>query len=184
VTIAWTTARAAIHAWAVAGSGLPASSVRWAGQDGPRAAAPYIVLRVTGLRPMGMDWLTVQDADTPAPGAEIEHLVRGPRTATLRITAFGAAVGANAPEALLEGIMSSRFSPVRAAALYAGGVGVAGFGAVVAMDGMLNGLFEPRAVLDARIVLSSEVVETSTYIETAEITNETTGDSFVVDSTP
>ena len=57
----WNAMEDAIHAWVVAGSGLPATSVRWAQQTDPRPAGPYISVRIRSLRPVGQDWVDVEE---------------------------------------------------------------------------------------------------------------------------
>lgn len=57
----WNAMEDAIHAWVVAGSGLPATSVRWAQQTDPRPAGPYISVRLRSLRGVGHDWVDVEE---------------------------------------------------------------------------------------------------------------------------
>lgn len=184
MSIEFTTVRAAIHAWVVAATGVAADRVRWAGQNAPRADRPYLALRFLAITPVGQDWHTTEDASPSVPGAELVMRARGVRRFTLRVQAFGDAVGTNAPEDLLSNVIAARYLPTRADALRAGGVSVTQFGAVTVIDGLHNGIFEPRATLDVRGLLSSEVVETATFIETVDITDEERGETFTVDSTP
>jgi hypothetical protein len=177
--IAWSTARTALHAWVVAATGISEENVRWVKTGVPRAAAPYISMRILSVAPIGQDWAASTDAAIPAPGAELTYRTCGQRVFVLRLQAFG-----DTAEQSLELLAGSRWSPPQASALNTAGVGVTSVGIVQSMDGMANGLFEQRAVCEIRGLLSSEIVETATYIETAEIENETTGDEFVVDSTP
>ncbi|MGN6103656.1 MAG: hypothetical protein ACTHU0_01000 [Kofleriaceae bacterium] len=47
----------AMHAWAVAGSGLSDQKVVWGQQDAPRPEAPAITLRISNLSEMGAPWI-------------------------------------------------------------------------------------------------------------------------------
>jgi len=81
----------AIHAWVVAGSGLPAASVRWAQQTDPRPAGAYISVRIRSLRPVGQDWVDVEDL----PLVFADKAVSAVSTAanTLTVTAHGLLTG-------------------------------------------------------------------------------------------
>ncbi len=173
--IAWQAIHSAIRAWVVAAA--PGWSVIWSQQGGDRPVAPYIALRLREVRQVGQDWIDVVDAASPAPGAEIEHRVRGQRVVLLGIQAFaGAATGVHAPAAVLDAIRTAARLPSVHSELDAAGVGVLGFGAAQSIDGLVGAtVFEPRGVMDARLMIVSEVSEFSTYIERVEVTNEITG---------
>lgn len=178
-----TSIEAALHAWVVAGTGLPANQVHFAQQDAPQTR-PMVTLRVMSVRTIGQDWINVEDnPDSDGDdGEEILILARGTREAVISIQAFGAdAVGSAAPRALLEKLAArSRFPSLRDA-LDAANIGLAPLGAVLSMDGVIgSSSFDPRATLEARIFITSEVSETATYIESVELENLTTGDEFTV----
>ena len=178
----------ALFAWIQAATGIPADRVRWATQDAARPGrgveTPWVSVRVMSVRPIGRDWFALRPAASPAPGVDMELHALGPRAASIRVQCFGAPHGANAPAMLLERLVAAAQLSTRADALWSAGVGVAGFGLVQAIDGMLNGKFEPRAVLDVRLNLTSQASEFTTYIETAEITDDERDVTFEVDSTP
>lgn len=163
---AWTTIENAIYTW-VSSTGVTAA---WTEPGAPRPAAPFVSMRLAGARGVGHDWLDVQDAIAPDPGAEIEHVVRGTRALTLSLQAFAAAgTGALGAVAMLEAVRTAARLPTGRDALNAAGVGVGSFDAVKAIDGVVNSLtFEPRAVCEVTLWVAAELVETSTYIEIVE----------------
>ncbi len=72
MSIAWSTIKNAIAALVVAGSSLESSKVLWAGTNAPRpATAPYISMRLSGLRNMGRDSLESEDNPLDLPDATI-----------------------------------------------------------------------------------------------------------------
>jgi hypothetical protein len=89
-------------------------------------------------------------------------------------------VGASAPAARLDRLVSVSGTEARRAALRQAGVGLLGFGPVQSIGGLLGGLFEPRAVLEARLLISSEVTEMVTYVETVQVSDTLTGSEFEV----
>lgn len=171
--INWATIENALHAWVVAGSGLPAEKVIWAQQDAPRPAPPFIAMRLRNPQRIGQDWLDVVDAGV-TPGQEIQIKSRGTRTMTLSLQAFSAAsTGINAAVMQLDAVRSVSNLPTVRDALNTAGLGLGPFEGVQSLDGVLSeSVFEPRATMGALLFLSSEVSEFATYIETAEITNE------------
>jgi len=175
--ISWVAVEDALHAWVVAGSGLPASKVVWSQQSVARASVPFVSLRIANLSRQGHDWLEVVDAPSPEAGAEIVHRSRGPRQLTLSLQAFaGAATGSLAAIAILEGIIAAANLPSRRDALNDAGVGVASFTPVLSLDGIVSTvLFEPRATIDVLCHVTSEVAEFGTYISTVE------AETFTVD---
>jgi len=180
VSIAWTTVENALHAWAVAGSGLATAQVIWALQRGPRPTSAYIALRLTSIARIGHDWLDVLDVDDPDPGEEIEHRARGMRDVAFSVQAFGgidgAATGATSPVALLEGMVAAVRLPSVRSALQAAKVGVGAIGPVQSLDGLLGRADqEPRALVEMRLHLPSELSDLGTYIEYVELNNQTTG---------
>lgn len=59
--IPWSTVQAAIHAWAVAGSGLAADKVYWANQRNPVPSDMFILLNVNAIETIGQDFTTYRD---------------------------------------------------------------------------------------------------------------------------
>ncbi len=170
------TMRTAIAAWAYTGTGLPTGKVIWADQGGPRPPAPYVSLAIiSGDQMRGMDWVDVEDAASPIDGAEISHVVRGPRTCTLSVQCFGTAANAadgpgDSPLALLARMRAYTRLPTVRAALLAAGVGVGTFGDVASVGALISTVTsEPRAAFTVTLNYASEVEELGTYIETAEV---------------
>jgi hypothetical protein len=158
----------AIHAWIVAATGLPASSVLWGGQGAARPAGPWISISLLGLGQVGSDWIDAEWAEVPDHGAEVDLKARGLREVVLSLQCFaGDAHGVASCVALLERVRAKAPLPGAAELLRAGGVGLSTFGAVNALGGAVNAArFEPRATLEVRCYVASEVSETATYIET------------------
>ncbi len=125
----------------------------------------------------------VDTAATFRVASELVTKVRGSRRIVLTIQVFaGAPHGAASPVALLEAVRTAAALPTRHEALRAAGVGVASFGPILSIDGVVgSSTFEPRGVLDVQINLASEVTEYSNFIETAAITNTLTGQTFTED---
>lgn len=116
-------------------------------------------------------------ADTAATvhaGAEVEYRVRGQRRASLTLQAFnGAATGDTSPAWLLDTVIAKARLPSVRQALNAAGVGIASFGPVQSIDGVLGSAdFEPRATLAVSLHLTAEVSEFSTFIERIQMQGE------------
>lgn len=169
--------RAAVAAWAYAGTDLPTGKVIWADQGGPRPVAPYVSLAIiSGDQLHGMDWVDVEDADSPIDGAEIRHVVRGPRTCTLSVQCFGLTataadgVAGASPLALLARMRAHTRLPTVRAALVAAGVGVGTLGDVASVGSLISTVTsEPRAAFTVTLNYTSEVEELGTFIETAKV---------------
>lgn len=163
----------AIHAWVVAGSGLLAANVIWAGQGGPEPTGRYISIRLPGLRRIGSDWKEYSG------GLANVVTSRGVRTMTLSLQTFnGAPLGNNSNLATLERVISAAADREL---LAAGGVGLGSVGAITVIDGDRSSLLDPRAVVDVVIHLASETLGTGTTIEHVEATNQITGQTVVID---
>ncbi len=180
--IQWVTVEDAIRNWIVSASGLSEDSVIWSHEMGPRPDSPYVSLLINSLRPIGHDWLDVFDTDDPSPGQEITLQARGMRYCSLSIqcfSPFGEMNGPGSALAILTDIMAGL--KLRRYTLNQAGVGMAGFGPIATIgNAKLGTALEPRAAVEAQFHLASEVEGFETYIETVEITNETTGQTFVV----
>lgn len=175
--IAWQQIEDAIHAWVVNGSGLAADRVVWAGQNQPERAVPFITIRVSSIRRRGNDWTNVEDAASPAPGAELQKVIRGPRIIGLTIQCFAASpIGAAGALAILENVAIAVQRPVVSEVLDAARVGIGNISDVEALDGVIGStLFEPRAIMTVSLHTVSELdAGTLTYIETVDVENQTT----------
>lgn len=165
----WTDVEKALHAWAVAGSGLAADHVLWAQQGAPRPTGACVLLRIMSVRRLGRDWVEIEDD-----GSTTTFTARGVRQGVLSIQCFdGAATGATGALQLLHRLISSLELPSIRERLRAGGVGVAAVEDALSIDGVVNTVrFEPRATCQVRFFLASEISETTTeggVIERAEI---------------
>lgn len=168
----------AIHAWVVATSGLSAERVLWAEQACPLPAdGRYVSLRFLDVRQRGQAGATVRDAASPAPGAEIEHVVQAVGRATLSVQVFaglpaGSPLAPSGPRSVADAIRLGSWRPSVRTALNAGGVGILGFSAVQSLDGAAGGLFEARATMTVELSLVTEIVETGTFIERVQVESE------------
>jgi hypothetical protein len=117
----------------------------------------------------------VGTASTTVAGQEVAQRLRGPRVATLELTAFagtgGTGSGPTSPTASLDGVVTgARLESVKAG-LVTAGVAVAAWERIRPIGGVVNATeFEPRAFTTVTLNLASEVLETSTYIETVNAT--------------
>lgn len=167
----------AIHAWVVAASQLAAERIIWSEQAGPRPAGPHVSLQVMDVRQRGQAAVTVRDAPSPTPGAEIEHAVGLVGRATLSVQVF-AGVSGGAPTApdgarsIADRLRTRSWLPSIRTALNEAGVGILSFGSVTSLPGMAGGLFEARATLTVELALTAQASETGTIIETVELTRE------------
>lgn len=176
MTRAWnSTVEDAIHAWIVAGSGLPAAKVVWALQRGPIPESPYISARCAVLRSPGIDWIDAEATGDPIPSDGARLRVRGPRVATLELQCFADptdAAGAAAQSILNDVVASARLPSVREG-LRAAGVGVS-TSEPIQFAGVVTDKvgFEPRAITRVMLHLANEVSETGPNIETVQLVNQ------------
>lgn len=164
----------AIYTWVRVGSGLAAENVNWAAQNQRSPVGAHITLRMRAIRPVGNDWVDVEDNPTPSAGAEVLYKVRGMRRVTLTIACFGESpIGAAGPLAIVNDVLTALALPSRSAALAGAGVGISSIAEVLALDGVEGSTtFEPRAQVDVFFYATAELVETGTYIEHVEVENQ------------
>ena len=158
--IDWAAVKDAVRAWVVAGAALRGgvTDVVWDEQNGPRLAAPWIGLQVLATTAAAPAWLDVEDADVPAPGAEIELKSRQTQLVSLAITCYGGpAVDNTSAEAILDAVLGSHNLPSIKEPLQAAGVGLAQFEPVTSIGAVL-GLekWEPRATTIVRFYVAGE----------------------------
>lgn len=171
--IAWVAVENAIHDWIVSATGLVGAQVIQVDQNGPRPVGAYVDYSLD-IQRVGQDWLDVEDADVPEPGAEINQVARGVRRMTIRMRCFGGdATGAASSKAHLENVVSKFIFPSISDALNVAGVGVTSFSNVTNISGVINSTrLEPRAMLTVVAFLASEVSETGTYVSDVEATDQ------------
>ncbi len=170
------TIRAALATWIRSATGLDQGHVIWSQQAGPRPSGPFVSMRLS-VRSIGQGWLQTEEVDDPDPGEELEYHSRGSRECLLRLQAFagidGSPVGASSPLEMLEACVIKAALPVRAEALSAAGIGMADFGSIQVIDGVIgSSSFDPRATLDVRFFATSSASEFGTYIESVEVENQ------------
>lgn len=182
MTIAWTAVEDAISAWASSATGL---EVVWSKQDMPRRPTAYVELAATVSR-VGQDWLDIEDAAVPSPGAEIDSIVRGVRELELTVQCFGGGYrGATSGMGHLESMITKARLQSQQDLFEVAGWAPASFDPVLDISGVIgSATFEPRARFVCRGFAASELSETGTFIEIVEITNQIDGSTFTVDSTP
>lgn len=155
--VGWTAIEDALHAWAVAGTALAATSVIWTYQGGPRPAPPYLALQLTDVRPVG--WASREEEDA---GEEIKLIHRLPHTATLELQLF--ADKSTNPVARLHDAIAALDIPDHIDALDAAGVGIGESGPIRLVAGRVNTLLEPRAVGEVTLHIESVVESFVDYI--------------------
>lgn len=171
--IQWVQIENALHAAVVAGSGLAATNVVWAQQEGKTPAGPWISLRFRRVESAGLDFLHHEEPATPE-ADPVYHLC-GYRRLTLQITQYnGAATGVSMPVAIIDGVRTYAAGPAALDSLGAAGIGSLSFSPTIVIDGIANVTdFEPRAVCDATFLVPSDVVIPMTTIRSVELTGET-----------
>lgn len=90
IPAAWTAMEDALHAWVVAGSGLPATSVLWENQGASRPDGPFISMRLSSIEARGQDWIQVEDNPLTFANARV---VVDPDDDTMTKTAHGFLTG-------------------------------------------------------------------------------------------
>lgn len=170
----WSAVENALSVWALAATGLP---IVKGGQEGPRpTTGPHVVMTLLDVAPSGVDWVDAEEVEDPEPGAEIAHIARGMRVATLRVECFAGggdaalpSKGSTSPLAKLERMIGMAAMPTRLDALEAAGVGLLSIGVAQSIPGVLVASFEPRAMFEVRVSLASELTELGTYIQATEV---------------
>lgn len=183
------TIKAALRAWVIRGSALPAGQVVWTlGERTP--PSPYISMRLS-IRAVGQDWVDTRRNPTPTvPGTEAIYKVRGNRVLKLSMQCFGddASSGQRAPEGILNDVITALALPTVSEALAAAKIGIADVSDINPIDGVINSTrFEPRALVTVTMHATAALSETGPVIEDVEITGEIEDmpdEVFEVDVTP
>lgn len=183
------TIKAALRAWVIRGSALPAGQVIWTlGKRTP--PSPYISMRLS-IRTVGQDWVdTVANPTPTTPGTEALYKVRGNRVLKLSMQCFAdeASSGQRAPEEILDDVITALALPSVSTALAVAKVGIADVSDITPIDGVINSTrFEPRALVTVTMHAIAAMSEAGPVIEEVEITSSVEGfpdEVFEVDVTP
>jgi len=173
LTSAWNSSvENAIHAWVVAGSGLPADKVIWSLQTGPLLELPYITMRCAVVSTSGLDWIDLEFAANPTPENEVDYIVRGSRRALLELQCYADAtdVTGMAAQSILGNVIASARLPSIRSALNTAKIGVSVAEPIQFLGQVADSVgFEPRAITRIPMHLVNEISETGTFIETVQI---------------
>lgn len=167
----------ALRGWVRKASGLPDKKVIWSEQSQPRLEAPFITMRLGDFIPLGSADEVTQEYDENAPsGEEITITVNGRRSASLSVQVFGAGA-----QQTLSKVQTSLGLPSVKEGLEAAGVSIYDIGEVQNVTGLLETVFEPRALTNFSLYCSETVSEQTTFIESVEVTNEINDTTFTIE---
>ncbi len=162
----------AVHTWARVATGLPATSVIWRSQNGPRPARPFVELSLGDSQSVGTGWTVREDNSTPTPEHEILYRARGQERVRLGFQAFSdATTGSGRADWHLKRIRGWAQLPDIKALLRAVPIGVATFQPILILsmlDGQANHL--SRASMDCFAYLPTEFLQSGTHIESEDHT--------------
>lgn len=163
----WSSIQSTIHAWLVAGSGLSASKVRWAGQPYDRAAYPFVLVRLSGIEPGPM--MTYRSYD--AVDDEVDVTYAGQDLATFTVEAFadGMTLGSHALS-YIDDCIAELYDQARREAFMTANVGFVRVANVVDLSGPLEGRMISRWATDVQFYVPKGTTATESYIDTVGIT--------------
>lgn len=175
----------AIVAWVQATSGRASGYIYWADQKIERPPFPFITLSMTGPTPVGSVDRRVDLYDATRPAyQEMESRVEGERTIMVTVQVWGAPVVSDGINESAMTIASRVRTGIRLPgvnqALNAAGLGPHDIGAVVNLGKLLGTDFEGRASFEANFYVRETISEFGTYIATANVTNQTAGETSVI----
>lgn len=160
----WATIESAVRAVVVSGTQVDDYRVFWDyHSQAPRPAPPCVELALDDLKMEGEDWVEYDDAPDPTPGAEVRVRVRGHRTVSLTIQAYGVFGHGNTAFKILSRFISSL--ALTQTNLDDAGVGLGDVGPVQSVGGKKGGVLEPRARCRLELYVASELEGRTTYIE-------------------
>jgi hypothetical protein len=178
-----TAIKSALRAWVRKASGLNDKKVIWSEQSQPRLEAPFITMRLGDFIPLGSADEVTQEYDPLAPpgsgdtpGEEITITVNGRRSVSLSVQVFGAGA-----QQTLSKVQTSLGLPSVKEGLEAVGVSVYDIGEVQNVTGLLETVFEPRALTNFSLYVSETVSEKNTFIESVGVTNEINNKTFIIE---
>ncbi len=167
----------ALVTWVATATGLsasdPSAKIVWALQNQPRPDTPWISMNWHISEQVGQAGLhyTTDPSSNGHDGHEVVATASGLLRDRVSIQCFATdATGSNSARAILKKIVAARFLPAVASALRAAGIGVLKFGAITAVGGLVNAVYqEPRAQLEVTIALVNEVAAPDTVIDTVNV---------------
>lgn len=160
MAIDWTTTRAALHAWMVAGTGLPAGRVIWANQAAPRPQTPFAEINPRmSIRRLGA-YDEERPTATPGTIARVTHL---------RLGVSCHLYGAGAMD-LMERAREYLDTHAARALFEPAGLSVLDRGEVRDITKLLETQYEERAQLDLVIGLATTATEDVGFIQTVDLT--------------
>lgn len=179
VGIDFETAQGAILDWVQAKSGLPDGRAYWADQDNPRAVtAPYVVLKMMGLRSLGRDGVT----HTEELSGSVTTSTRGPRVIRLALTSYSDDARHSQPMAILDRIIAGAEDIAVIEAMKAAGVAVGEVGDITPIPGIEA--FTIRATVQLDIHTRSELAGTGYVFRTAVVSSDDLDVSATAPRTP
>lgn len=190
MAITWATFESTVRAAIVSACGLASaeSKVIWSHQNGTRPALPYITLRLTPMRTLGIDGTRHTYNGAAPAGTEITLSHGGMREFGLSVQVFGDVLGSTGAVATMEALKSSLNKVTIREALEAAGVSFFDFGQVVDLTQIEDTAFEGRAAMEIRGYTTQEITETLGYIQTVDttgtISNVTTTEQVDIGSPP
>ncbi len=159
----------ALVTWIAAAAGISEDNVLWTMERSPQVKGCYIAITLGGEAEIGGDWTELRDIaeEDQLPGEDIDHVLIGPRTRSLKLECFAAGDKWEIarPEAKLARVVKARNLPTRAQALRKAGIGFGTIGPVVVQGLERSVIFESRAVVEMTLHVTSEISERGTWIE-------------------
>jgi len=162
----------AIHIWAQVASGIPATSIIWRNQNGPRPARPFMTLAIGESQDLGTGWSNRTDTVSPTPGNELTYRARGQERVRVSFEVItDTTTGSQSAPAILRRIRGRARLPSLQELFTAVPMGVASFGPITQLEFLENKTQQlSRAQMDCFIYVPTEFTETGTFIETEDHT--------------
>ncbi len=168
----WSDVEDAIRQWVIAGSGLSASKVIFADQNGRAPSGTVITIKLGDPIPVGQDCIeSLTDLDRDA-GEEIEHRTMGVREFAVTLQAFTADTsGSGTARAWLSKIQAALRLPSISATLHGVGISAFDIGRIQVVNQVVEADFEGRAILEVRFYANESVSEFDGYISQVNVSD-------------
>jgi hypothetical protein len=162
----------ALHAWVVYATGLGASSVIWANQDGPRPDRPFAVLKIADVADVGKPWVNRSTTNAAKPNPNLVYAARTQKRFRFEVDVVTNSVtGETSARALLQLVRTRQALPYVQALLQAIPLGVSEFGPITVLDFIESRVQQlSRARLECTVYAPVELTETGYSIEDAPAT--------------